>query len=521
MAGCFVTVNNIPPGLHTADLRRFFSSFVESEKFICFHFRHRPEKGKVSEGGRNSTPSTSQASYSSQTCGRVHTASTSKSDKVTNCCIVKVKAEFVSSFVSQYHRKHWLDSEEEEVSDMCFISKLKLDAAGVPDSGGVVESSVNLNNSELLKLPELKPPAMMPNGNVGTSTKFFLKAINECRLPAKLIGKLKLEFPDSRKRKFGSVPHQYRGNSSLLERRKFEKQNKAGPRITGNGAESDPDDDNDTCEEWERHEALNNDVQANRTNHDQVQSSSYLAESGDLEQQEGTKEKAFEEEIEQVWEKGRSGLNFYTDAQFWKSLEGDFDERTTDDWDVDMSVYYEKDTTHDKDAVDTLEMRRSDFFRGGKHEESVFKKKEKRQKKRRRTWSDPDERIGSFEVFTKGFGSKMLALSGWKAGEGLGKHRKGISTPIIGEEEGQVTKDKTGIGYYGEKVVFAKPSVPAPKTGYNFVKPPPPGARITSAFSRKDEQDPHERVERSNPPIYMKFRDQPVKFCRGGVEGGK
>ena len=27
-----------------------------------------------------------------------------------------------------------------------------------------------------------------------------------------------------------------------------------------------------------------------------------------------------------------------------------------------------------------------------------------------------------------------------------------------------------------------------------------------------------ERVDRSNPPLYMKYRDQPVKFCRGGVE---
>jgi hypothetical protein len=34
--------------------------------------------------------------------------------------------------------------------------------------------------------------------------------------------------------------------------------------------------------------------------------------------------------------------------QFWKAKEGDFDEQTTDDWDVDMSVYYEKDTVHDK-----------------------------------------------------------------------------------------------------------------------------------------------------------------------------
>lgn len=80
----------------------------------------------------------------------------------------------------------------------------------------------------------------------------------------------------------------------------------------------------------------------------------------------------------------------------------------------------------------------------------------------------------------------MLALSGWKAGEGLGKHRKRNLIPIIGEEEGQVTKDKTGIGYYGEKVVFAKPSVPAPKTGYNCQTSSTWSQKyITSAFSRK------------------------------------
>ena len=35
-------------------------------------------------------------------------------------------------------------------------------------------------------------------GNVGTSTAFFLEAIKTCRLPAKIIGKLKLDFPQRR-----------------------------------------------------------------------------------------------------------------------------------------------------------------------------------------------------------------------------------------------------------------------------------------------------------------------------------
>ena len=33
---------------------------------------------------------------------------------------------------------------------------------------------------------------------------------------------------------------------------------------------------------------------------------------------------------------------WYTDAQLWREAEGDFDEQTTDDWDVDYSVYFEE-----------------------------------------------------------------------------------------------------------------------------------------------------------------------------------
>ncbi len=58
--------------------------------------------------------------------------------------------------------------------------------------------------------------------------------------------------------------------------------------------------DDDRCEEWERHEALHEDVTS----------------------QERSKERLFEEEIELKWEKGGSGLVFYTDAQFWQEEEG-------------------------------------------------------------------------------------------------------------------------------------------------------------------------------------------------------
>jgi len=56
--------------------------------------------------------------------------------------------------------------------------------------------------------------------------------------------------------------------------------------------ENQSDSDSDGCEDWERHEALHNDVTS----------------------QERTKERLFEEEIELKWEKGGSGLVFYTGA---------------------------------------------------------------------------------------------------------------------------------------------------------------------------------------------------------------
>ena len=81
--------------------------------------------------------------------------------------------------------------------------------------------------------------------------------------------------------------------------------------------EADGDDDSE-AEEWDRHESLHNDVTS----------------------QERTKERLFEEDIELKWEKGGSGLVFYTDAAFWKQQEEpDFDEETADDWDVDMEIY--------------------------------------------------------------------------------------------------------------------------------------------------------------------------------------
>ena len=221
-------------------------------------------------------------------------------------------------------------------------------------------------------------------------------------------------------------------------------------------------------------------------------------------------------------------MNFYTDAAYWKAQEGDFDEKTADDWDVDMSVYYEKEAgvrAHDKDAVDSVDMRRAEFLHKGKHSDSVFGSKRKneerepRGRKKRNYWTDEsdteDGRIGSFESHSKGVAGRIMAKSGWQTGEGLGvQGRKGTATPVmIEEDEGQGPRDKRGIGYYGEKLAtFLKPP---PK------RPPPmrPGS-ISTCYTASQNREPKESVDRSVAPIYMKFRDQSVKFHKGGVEGG-
>ena len=45
--------------------------------------------------------------------------------------------------------------------------------------------------------------------------------------------------------------------------------------------------------------------------------------------------------MEVVWEKGGSGLVFYTDASFWREREGEMATEETDEWDLDLQGYYE------------------------------------------------------------------------------------------------------------------------------------------------------------------------------------
>ena len=464
-------IRNIPQDYHSSDLRRFFSEFVETNRFECFHFRHRPEI-KID---RN-----------------IKDGDEAKQRSTTRCCVVRAKATHVPGIIQRYSGTHWTNANGEDMESKCFVVKVKVSGRGEErepseeHSGG--GGGVALSERDLETILELKPPGVMPRGNVGTSTEFFLRAIQQCKLPTKIIAKLKLEFPRSRRRrKYGNVEYSYEredgereerlkrraapaaegGKGKFLDREKMSQLNSAGPSCEGAKVSDHSDDDDDTCEEWERHEALHNDMEARRADprHGHM----------DISQQPGTKERLFEEEMEVTWDKGSSGLVFYTDAQVWKEAEGDFDERTTDDWDVDMSVYYDE-AGGDKDARDALGMRNAERNYKGKSLGSVFGKSSGNPAAGRRRDRRGDDdgpaaggsshggKIGKFERHTKGFGRRIMERQGWREGRGLGTAANtGMAEAL--ENDGQA--DRAGLGYHGERIT-------------TFVAKPTPGRKRTS-----------------------------------------
>ena len=99
----YAVINNIPGDYHSSDLRNYFSQFIETKGFECFHFRHRPELQK---------PARDADGVSSDNAGR----------RKTLCCVVKLKTSKYKELVKMYHRKHWLDRKESVIPSFCHIS---------------------------------------------------------------------------------------------------------------------------------------------------------------------------------------------------------------------------------------------------------------------------------------------------------------------------------------------------------------------------------------------------------------
>ncbi|XP_033628485.1 G patch domain-containing protein 3-like isoform X1 [Asterias rubens] len=483
-----------------------------------------------------------------------------KHDKeTTTCCVIRLYESKLNEFIAMYNKKNWMDEEGNTISQLCVITRIRVAVTlDMIENGETEQSPPKLKTrrrrqdlleaqtisdaipmSSLLKLEELNPPDIMPSGNVGTRTSVFNQLIRECRLPPKVVKRLGIVFPKSRTNKrYGSVPLEYYGevlpgmerDKLVLTARghaiyntdddnaKFASGTRKQMRMTkhlknkrmGSGLKRDcdeswpeaDDEDDDSGEEWERHEALHNDV----TN------------------QERTTERLFENDMEVTWDKGSSGLVFYTDAAYWDKAEGDFDEKTSDDWDVDMSAYYDP-NGGDMDARASLDMRRQRAMKLGMANTSVFKSKTQKRKEKRelrllqnksrrgqRTedMDQADRPIGCFERHTKGIGRKLMEAQGWVEGEGLGKTMKGMSQAL--DNIGQKMHDKRGIGYYGKKLNQKKQFKTGPSASYK-----PSGNRefiISTVYDDPKVTDPAEPLLRSQGPYHLKYRDE-VRFTKG------
>ena len=104
----YAAVNNIPSFYRSANLRHFFSQFVETSGFDCFHFRHRPEKQSIKTLSTKSSHSCPEAS---------------SSDSRTCCCIIRVTGVKFNELVRTYHQRLWRDSKGKSLSTKCLISR--------------------------------------------------------------------------------------------------------------------------------------------------------------------------------------------------------------------------------------------------------------------------------------------------------------------------------------------------------------------------------------------------------------
>lgn len=303
----FLLVRNIPLEFRTPDLRNFFSYSIEAESFRVFNFRKRPH-----------------------TSGKF------------NMCIVKIKANKFDELIKLYDNKNWIDRTGKFLKSKCSIVKIK--KTTYKQNSDETSSLEEVDNfKDLLEFKRI--PHWMPNGNVGTPTKVFIGYINRCIMPQSLIGRLGLNLKNYRRHKkkpYSNVEYDYKKAEEEQYYYYEEEEMSETPdtevemAVTGNGhaisvnsddgseirkmnyllkkssqgqdgkrtedsdeTEGEDNDQGNELEEWDRHEALNDDVT----------------------KQDRTSPVFFEEEIELKWEKGGSGLVFYTDNNFWKDHE--------------------------------------------------------------------------------------------------------------------------------------------------------------------------------------------------------
>lgn len=125
----YLVISNIPVAFRSADLRNYFSQFIESGGFQCFHYRHRPEVLRETVGHDDPDCGDTEAgtSKSAQT-DQVDqpTSSVSKQPAKSCCCVVSVRGKDADRFVRMYAGNHWIDSKGNWLTRRCVVKRVKV-----------------------------------------------------------------------------------------------------------------------------------------------------------------------------------------------------------------------------------------------------------------------------------------------------------------------------------------------------------------------------------------------------------
>jgi len=426
-------VRNIPKSWRSHHLRNYFYHSVQKEHFATFHFKHRSEFTK----------------FEGDSCQ-------------TSCCVIELAADVSCSFLALYNRRNWVFLNGKVLREKCIITRFQVGANNAQRAPQSLQemrqesrsrTDEQFTESDAQHLPELNPPRyVFPRGNVGTTDDEFRRLISTCRLPTSVMKSLKLELSRTKPfRRYQRLPHHYNDQIVTIPERERIVHTKDGHDIpipdkvphtekettsskvqvemevdmsidTEVIAISSEDDEEDDfgMEGWEIHQALNDDASLSRRNHtlteENIQSSA------------GTKERAFEADIELTWEKGGSGLVFYTDQAYWKEKTSDgdiFDEEGFVQWDQDNSAFYDP-HGGDKDAKDFVNMQRHRLRRAG----------------------IPEAKLSTSLI--QSFGGKILKSQGWSEGGRVGLGDSGLHDPICPEY--RHPKNVRGLGYRGVKI---------------------------------------------------------------------
>lgn len=139
-AAVYLIVSGIPSELRSAQLRSYFSQFREQSDcgFLCFHYRHRPERAPPQATPASAlTPTGQSPAQTYVTDGR--TRDSAPAQTRTCCCVVSVRgAAQAQKFLRMYSGRQWLDSQGTWLPSRCFIRRLRLPTEAAGTVGGKI-----------------------------------------------------------------------------------------------------------------------------------------------------------------------------------------------------------------------------------------------------------------------------------------------------------------------------------------------------------------------------------------------